>query len=134
MRRIASALLVIGLLAGCQAHPKATHAAAGPNVIVSLTDQKVVYSCPQCGMDYDGPGQCSMCNVDLVKTNVAYICPADDKPVDKAGNCPRCNMKARVVRTAVASETPAPGAGSAAPGTPGSAAPGATSTGATNGS
>jgi hypothetical protein len=133
MRWIAPLFLVIALLAGCQAKPKATQTAGGPNVIASLTDQKVVYSCPQCGMDFDGPGKCNMCDVDLVKTDVSYVCPADGQPVDKAGTCPRCNMRAKVVKTAVAADTPAPGA---TPGTEGagSATPGATGTGTANGS
>jgi len=108
MHRIAVLLVAILLLAGCQAKPRtATSAAAAPNVIVSLTDQKVVWECPKCGMDYDGPGQCSMCSVALEKTDVAYLCPADDKGVDKAGKCPRCNMDAKVVKTAAAEPAPA---------------------------
>lgn len=138
MRWIAPLLIVIALLAGCQAKPKATAAAAGPNLIASLTDQKVVYSCPQCGMDFDGAGKCSMCDVDLVKTDVAYVCPADEQPVEKAGSCPRCNMKAKVVKTAVADAAPAPdaapGTDGAGTGEAGTTAPGATGTGATHGS
>jgi rubrerythrin len=103
------ALLVVlaTLMTGCQTHPKASHAGA-PKAIVALTDQTLVYSCPSCGMDYDASGKCPMCDVDLVKTQVAYICPADNQPVASAGKCPRCNVNARVVKTAMAAETPAP--------------------------
>ena len=112
MRTLVSTLMLAALVlvVGCQAKP-ASHAAAGtPAVIASLTDQKVVWSCPECGMDYAGPGKCSMCNVDLVKESVAYICPADDQPVDHAGKCPRCDANAKVVKTAVAEAAPTGGA------------------------
>jgi hypothetical protein len=86
--------------------------AAAPNEIEELTDQKKVWECPQCGMDYDGPGQCAMDHSKLVETKVDYICPADNQPVDKAGKCPRCAVNARVVKTAIAAV--APGASPAA--------------------
>jgi len=116
-RSIACLLVAAALLAGCQSRPKATAAApAAPTVIAELTDQNVVWECPKCGMDYDAPGKCSMCDADLEKTNVAYICPADNAPVDRAGKCPRCNMNARVVRTAAADVPASPGAAAPASG------------------
>ena len=126
-------LLFAVLLVGCQAQPSANHVSAAPRAIQALTNQTLVYSCPQCGMDYDGPGKCSMCDVDLVKTQVAYICPADDKPVQHSGKCPRCDANARVVKSAVAAAAPAPGAASGGAGS-GSSSPGATGSGASSGS
>ena len=127
MLRVIAFLCLIALSAfGCQARPRA-HAAAEPKAIVALTDQTVVYSCPQCGMDYDAAGTCSMCGVALVQTRISYICPADRGPVTHAGSCPRCAANAQVIRTAVATETP----GGAAPATQ---APGASGSGAPGGS
>jgi predicted RNA-binding Zn-ribbon protein involved in translation (DUF1610 family) len=124
MRLISLLPLAAVLIVGCQSQPKPTHAAAAsaPAVIAVLTDQKVIYECPNCGMDYTGPGKCETCDTDLVKTDVAYICPADNEPVERAGACPRCNVNARIVKTAVAADA-----------TP-NAAPGATGSGAPNGS
>ena len=133
MRMITPLLLAASLILGCQARPKVAHVAAAPKSIEALTNQTIVYTCPQCGMDYDAPGKCSMCDVDLVKTRVSYICPVDNKPVDHAGPCPRCNANARVVKTAVAADAPAPGAAPSGGGAD-SKAPGAAGTGATNGS
>ena len=81
--------------------------ASQPNEIMELTDQKMVYECPKCGMDFDGPGKCSMDGTELVETQVGYMCPADSKPVEKAGKCPRCAMNAKVIKTAVAANVPA---------------------------
>ena len=67
-----------------------------------MTDQKLVYECPKCGMMFDRVGKCSMDSTDLVQTQVRYICPADNKPVERAGKCPRCAMNARVDKTAMA--------------------------------
>jgi len=115
MHRIPALMLAALLLAGCQAKPHTTATtAAAQNAIVALTDQKVVWECPTCGMDFDGPGKCTMDGVALEKTDVAYVCPADDQPVDKAGKCPRCNMDAKVVKTAAAEPAPA-GATTTAP-------------------
>lgn len=94
------AALALALM-GCQAKSSSTRSASAPQVIEELTNQTVVYSCPKCGMDYDGPGKCSMCDADLVQTKVAYICPADGQPVERAGKCPRCNANATVVKTAM---------------------------------
>ena len=109
MSRFLVVLVAILLVPGCQAKPKTTAAApqaattpeAGPVLINVVTNQTVVYTCPQCGMDFEGPGQCSMCHVDLVKTAIAYICPADGKPVEHSGKCPRCAANAEVRRTAM---------------------------------
>jgi hypothetical protein len=94
-------------LAGCQTNSSTssstTQVASGPKAIDALTDQKLVYSCPTCGMDFDAPGKCTMEGATLVETKIDYICPADNKPVDQAGKCPRCAANARIDRTAVAS-------------------------------
>src|SRR5262249_36051183 len=89
---IAAATLVAGC--GSQGNRGASSPAPAPNVVAELTNQTEVYTCPQCGMDYDGPGQCSMCKVDLVRTRIDYICPADHKAVERAGKCPRCAANA----------------------------------------
>jgi hypothetical protein len=112
--------IVLFVLAGCggQSTSRSSQtktdavAAAAPSEIQELTDQKKVWECPQCGMDYDGPGECKMDHSRLVETKVDYICPADNQPVEKAGKCPRCPANARVVKTAIAAAEPA---GSAAP-------------------
>lgn len=112
MSRFLVVLVAILLVPGCQAKPKTTAApqaattpeaatAPDPVLINVVTNQAVVYSCPQCGMDFEKPGQCSMCHVDLVKTAIAYICPADNKPVEHSGQCPRCVANAEVRRTAM---------------------------------
>ena len=73
---------------------------------ITISDQKKVWECPTCSMDYDRAGQCTMCKVDLVAMNVAYICPADNKPVDKTGKCPRCAANARIEKTAAVEAPP----------------------------
>ena len=103
------------VLAGCQTNSSTpststTQVASGPKAIDALVDQKLVYSCPTCGMDFDAAGKCTMDGATLVETKIDYICPADNKPVDHSGKCPRCAANARIDRTAVASsdgETPA---------------------------
>ncbi len=114
------------LIAGCQAKPAAQSNANAPTLIASLTDQTTVWSCPECGMDFTGPGQCTMCKVDLVKMNVSYICPADDKAVTSAGKCPRCDANARVAKSAAVADA-APGGG-ATPDAGTTPAPAATTT------
>jgi hypothetical protein len=101
-------LAAVVLALGCQAKPKTTAATAatGPAPIEELTNQTVVYECPQCGMDFNGPGQCTMDHIDLVKTRIEYICPADNQPVEHSGKCPRCAANATVRRTALAPEIP----------------------------
>ena len=102
-------------LAGCQSAPKSTPSAetqssagttavpaSAPKEIAELIDQAKVWECPKCGMDFDGPGVCTMDGAALVETQVSYICPADSKPVDHAGKCPRCAMNARIDKVAVA--------------------------------
>ena len=102
------AIAVVALVAGCQSKPKsaAVATAAAPHKIDELTNQTVVYECPQCGMDYDAPGQCPMDHIDLVKTAIAYICPADHQPVEHSGKCPRCQANATIQRTALQPPVP----------------------------
>ena len=111
-------MLVALALAGCGATQTATEtatpaatdpavatdaaAASAPNLIAELTDQKMVYECPKCGMMFDAAGTCSMGCAELVATQVAYICPKDQQAVATAGQCPRCPMPARVDKTAMA--------------------------------
>ena len=76
--------------------------ATAPRLIEELTDQKLVYECPKCGMDFDAAGKCSMDGAELVAMRVGYSCPADGKAVERAGKCPRCAMNARVEKTALA--------------------------------
>ena len=118
--RIVLVTLVVAALAGCGAQPKATsqaasaaagpagaagtpaQAASAPHEIAELTNQKQVFECPKCGMDFDAAGHCRMDGTELVATRVDYSCPADGKPVDGAGKCPRCAMNAHVEKTALA--------------------------------
>jgi hypothetical protein len=79
---------------------------AGPQVIAQLMNEKQVYECPRCGLDFDRAGECTMDGSALVLTKVDYICPADNAPVDAAGRCPRCAMNARITKTAMANTTP----------------------------
>src|SRR5262245_52971069 len=115
MNRILCAVLLAIAIAGCQSAPKSTEnagsaqsgtsaaTAAAPKEIMELTSQKQVWECPKCGMDFDGPGTCTMdAGVALVETNVSYICPADNKPVEHSGKCPRCPANARIEKMAVA--------------------------------
>lgn len=83
-------------------------AAAAPKAIEELTDQKLVYECPKCGMDFDVAGACSMDGSALVATRVSYVCPKDGQAVEHAGRCPRCPMNARAEKTAMAAAA-APG-------------------------
>ena len=108
MSRLLVVLVAVVLALGCQSKPKTTAAAgaSAPGIIDELTNQTVVYECPQCGMDYDGPGQCPMDHIDLVKTGIEYICPADNQPVERSGKCPRCAANATVKRTALAPQVP----------------------------
>ena len=107
MSRILVVLVAVFLALGCQSKPRSTAAASpGPGPIRELTNQTVVYECPQCGMDFDEPGQCTMDHIDLVKTGIEYICPADNQPVEHSGKCPRCVANATVKRTALVPEVP----------------------------
>jgi predicted RNA-binding Zn-ribbon protein involved in translation (DUF1610 family) len=81
--------------------------AAAPRMIEELTNQRLVYECPKCGMDFDAAGTCSMDGSELVATRVDYTCPQDGQAVAHAGRCPRCPMNARVEKTAMAT-APAP--------------------------
>lgn len=81
-------------------------AAVAPTLIAELTDQKLIYECPKCGMMFDAAGTCSMGCATLVATQVEYTCPKDSKPVERAGTCPRCPMNARVEKTAMAEGAP----------------------------
>ena len=82
MHRWLSLLLAAALVSGCQARPRISASASGPQEIAVLTTQIEVYTCPHCGMDYDRAGQCPMCKVDLVRSRIDYICPADHRPVE----------------------------------------------------
>lgn len=122
MTRIALVLATVIALAGCgaqqtaetpaaetpAAESQATEAhgtdavpAGGPN-LVQLTDQKTVWTCEKCGMNFDGPGTCSMKCGELTQVNVAYVCPANGREVGKAGKCSDCDQDAKVVKTAIA--------------------------------
>ncbi len=107
------ACLLAALLAGCSAQKSHAPAsaesqtqrssqaviAAAPQAI-DLTDQKRVWECPTCGIDYDAAGKCPMDGAELKAMDVSYICPADNKPVEHTGKCPRCAANARVDKVA----------------------------------
>ena len=82
-----------------------------PVEITQLSDQREVWDCPKCGMEFDRAGMCTMCNVELLHTQVDYSCAADGKPVERAGACPRCAVPVVVKKTAltVALDSPALG-------------------------
>src|SRR5207245_2568004 len=50
-------------------------AASAPKMIEALTNQRQVFECPKCGMDYDAAGKCSMDGAELVAMRVDYVCP-----------------------------------------------------------
>jgi predicted RNA-binding Zn-ribbon protein involved in translation (DUF1610 family) len=117
MIRLLAVAIAVLVLAGCQSAPKpvaresSTPAPASgtpavnadaPQLIGELTDQTVVWECPNCGMTFDRAGQCSMGDGELVETRVEYICPANGRSIGHAGKCPDCNMNTRVEKTAVA--------------------------------
>lgn len=120
MRAIVIALSLLSLV-GCTAQPKSAAPAAqavsstpppagaeavtagARHEILELTNQKLVYECPKCGMTFDAPGTCSMGDGELVATQVDYSCPQDGKAVEQGGQCPRCPMNARVRKTTLAS-------------------------------
>jgi predicted RNA-binding Zn-ribbon protein involved in translation (DUF1610 family) len=121
--RIVLVTLAVLALAGCGAQQKSANTASttpkptagteavvagAPQAIETLTNQKLVYECPTCGMDFDAAGKCSTDGTELVATRVDYVCPQDGQPVERAGKCPRCPMNARVEKTAMAA---APAAG-----------------------
>ncbi len=110
MSRLFVVLTILLLVPACQPKPKPAAVAAGPAPINALTSQTLVYECPECGMDYDAPGECSTDHSKLVKTGIEYICPADSRPVEHSGKCPRCAANATVKRTALVADTP-PAAG-----------------------
>ena len=108
-------LLVALALAGCGAQkhsadtarqaagkPAAGTVAAASTEIEELTDQRLIYECPKCGMMFSAAGTCTMDADTLVSTRVDYTCPADGQPVAHAGQCPRCAIHARVQKTALA--------------------------------
>src|SRR5262245_35940422 len=119
MRLLLVALVAL-ILAGCSARPHAAGTAAAPahggaaktgsdaavagapREIQELTNQRLIYECPKCGMMFDGAGACTMDGTTLVATRVDYVCPMDHQPVEHAGSCPRCPMNARVQKTAMA--------------------------------
>jgi len=118
MNRLLFAAIAAIALAGCQSAPKTAQnpaetpagaragtdaaTAAAPKEITELTNQTQAWECPKCGMDFDGPGTCSMDGTTLVGMQVSYICPADNKPVEHSGKCPRCAANARVEKMAMA--------------------------------
>ena len=121
MKRATVVMAAIFLLTGCdarttstasaKAHPEVAGPGASvtPTVIAQLTDQTLVYHCPECGMDYDRPGQCSMEHADLVPVRIDYLCPLDHQPVAHAGQCPRCAAPATIERTTLTLALPSRG-------------------------
>jgi hypothetical protein len=125
MTRFAAVLLLTLVLAGCGASgtpssqsdatgdAPAADAGSAPAAAdrapaqVALSDQRKVWECPKCGMDFDGPGTCSMGCAELVEMNVAYLCPVNGRDVGKAGKCPDCPQNVTVQKTAVAMAEPA---------------------------
>ena len=109
--RVLSMLLLTLLLAGCggqsstpsqeAAAPTDTSASAGPH-LVTISNQTTVWTCPTCGMNYDGPGECEMKDGTLVQMNVSYVCPAGGEALTGVGKCAAHGVEARVDKTPVA--------------------------------
>jgi hypothetical protein len=89
-----------GTIATATPAPQTIAVAAAAPHSMALTSQKVVWECPVCEMDYDGPGRCAMGCAELVKYDVAYVCPVDQQAVAGIGKCPRCEQGAKVIKTA----------------------------------
>lgn len=121
--RILIVILATAALAGCGTQPAGDRAATpppasgagetgtqavtadAPQPVPELTDQRLVYECPKCGMDFDRAGPCSMDGAVLAAMQVSYSCPKDGQAVERAGKCPRCPMNAHVEKTAMAATT-----------------------------
>lgn len=118
------------VLAGCSAAPQSssngasdpvpaqtpattssTPASEQPVLLGDLTDQREVWGCSKCGMEFDRAGMCSMCNVELVRTRIDYTCAADGKPVERGGKCPRCEIPVVVKRTPLVATLDVPALG-----------------------
>lgn len=104
-------LIVLLLLAGCGSRSSTTQDAssttgsdvktAGPH-LVTLTNQTQVWSCPTCGMNYDGPGECEMKDGTLALVNVHYVCPVGKEALSGVGKCPTHGADAVVEKTPAA--------------------------------
>ena len=111
MTRYLAVLVLLLLAFGCSsksstsretaASGSATRTTAGPHLI-TLTNQTTVWTCPTCGMNYDGPGECEMKDGTLAQMNVSYVCPTGGEALPGVGLCPTHNVEARVVKTPVA--------------------------------
>jgi predicted RNA-binding Zn-ribbon protein involved in translation (DUF1610 family) len=110
MRRLVLLALLL-ILAGCggksatpsqeAAAPTENTTAAAPK-LVTITNQTTVWTCPTCGMNYDGPGDCEMKDGTLVQMNVSYVCPTGGEALPGVGLCPTHKVEARVDKTPVA--------------------------------
>lgn len=115
------------ILAGCSSAPQTESRSAAepeptpapavvaathePVLIPALSDEREVWDCQKCGMEYDRAGMCAMCNVELVHTKVDYSCAADGKPVERAGKCPRCDVPVVIKKTALTAALESPALG-----------------------
>ena len=94
MKRLFAAAFLMLAVIGCQAGGDSAGAegeavaAEAPNLIMEFTDEKTAYQCSSCKMVFDGPGECSMKDGELIHMNVAYSCPTDDEVFETAGTCP----------------------------------------------
>jgi predicted RNA-binding Zn-ribbon protein involved in translation (DUF1610 family) len=109
--RLLVLLALVLILAGCggqsatpsqEAAAPTDHSAAAPPKLVTITNQTTVWTCPTCGMNYDGPGECEMKDGTLVQMNVSYVCPTGGEALPGVGLCPTHKVEARVDKTPVA--------------------------------
>ena len=110
MRRLVLVAILL-ILAGCggqsstpsqeAAAPTDNTVAAAPK-LVTITNQTTVWTCPTCGMNYDGPGECEMKDGTLVQMNVSYVCPTGGEALPGVGVCPTHGVEARVDKTPAA--------------------------------
>ncbi len=107
MRFLAVLSVLLILVAGCSSKSSTTSkgTAAGGSAtttspkLVTLTNQTQVWACPNCGMTYDGPGECEMKDGTLVLMNVRYVCPTGGEALPGVGKCPVHGAEARVEKT-----------------------------------
>ena len=83
MSRFLAVLVVASLALGCQSKPKSTLAAdaQAPQPINELTNQTVVYECPQCETRYLGTQRCEDCNTWCRRLGPGGTCPHCDELV-----------------------------------------------------
>ena len=110
MNRYLAVLVLLLLAVGCSSKSSTSRETAAPTdhttaaapKLVTISNQTTVWTCPTCGMNYDGPGECEMKDGTLVQMNVSYVCPTGGEALPGVGLCPTHKVEARVDKTPVA--------------------------------